>query len=318
MFTRHICLVLSVVASVSMVKVQTGSFVNFEAHQTRPICLSSDGARLFAVNTADARLSVFDGSNSANPSPVLIREIVVGIEPVSVNVVSNDEAWVVNEVSDSVSIVSVATGMITDTLACKDEPADVVFAGGKAFVSCSRSNLIRILSIATHAEIGTIPLQGLNPRSLAVSNDGTKICAAFALSGNRTTLLPPDPSRLQPTIPGLPPPSRVSLIVTAEDSLLHPKPNMPGNDVAEMNVATAIVMRHFKPTGTVNFCVTPRPGSDELWVANTEARNLVRFEPVLKGHAVDNRVTRVQTGGTVTVTPLDLNPGIDFARVGAC
>jgi len=37
MFTRHICLVLSVVESVSMVKVQTGSFVNFEAHQTRPI-----------------------------------------------------------------------------------------------------------------------------------------------------------------------------------------------------------------------------------------------------------------------------------------
>ena len=50
-------------------------FVNFEAHQTRPICLSPDGTRLFAVNTPDGRLSVFDVSNPANPAPVLIREI---------------------------------------------------------------------------------------------------------------------------------------------------------------------------------------------------------------------------------------------------
>ena len=40
-------------------------FVNFEGHQTRPICLSPDGTRLFAVNTPDARLSVFGLATSA-------------------------------------------------------------------------------------------------------------------------------------------------------------------------------------------------------------------------------------------------------------
>ena len=59
-------------------------YVNFESHQMRPICLSPDGTRLFAVNTPDGRLSVFDVSNTANPLPVLIREIAVGMEPVSV------------------------------------------------------------------------------------------------------------------------------------------------------------------------------------------------------------------------------------------
>ena len=59
------------------------SYVNFESHQTRPICLSPDGTRLFAVNTPDARLSVFDVSNPANPAPVLIAEIPVGLDPVS-------------------------------------------------------------------------------------------------------------------------------------------------------------------------------------------------------------------------------------------
>src|SRR5947208_3008457 len=49
--------------------------VNFEGKLTRPICLSPDGTRLFAVNTADARLSVFDVTHPFNP--FLIAEIPV-------------------------------------------------------------------------------------------------------------------------------------------------------------------------------------------------------------------------------------------------
>src|SRR5436189_3249385 len=82
------------------------NYVNFEGKQTRPICLSPDGTRLFAVNTPDARLSVFDVTHPLNP--FLIAEIPVGVEPVSVNARDNNEVWVVNEVSDSVSIVSVS------------------------------------------------------------------------------------------------------------------------------------------------------------------------------------------------------------------
>ena len=316
----HLLFLLSVVAllvvfAAGSARAQSSEYVNFEAQQTRPLCLSPDGTRLFAVNTPDARLSVFDVSNPAN-APVLVREIPVGLEPVSVNARTNDEVWVVNEVSDSVSIVSVSTGAVLDTLPCKDEPADVVFAGGQAFVSCSRNNLVRVFSLSTHAEVATIPLQGLNPHSLAVSNDATKVYAAFKLSGNRTTLLPPQlaPPQPPPTNTVLPAPPQVGLIVSSNDARLNPKPNLPDNDVAEINVATRTVTRNFKGTGTVNFFIATRPGSDELWVANTEARNLVRFEPVLRGHAVDNRVTRVNPAGAGTVTPFDLNPGIDYTQ----
>src|SRR5690349_5633099 len=62
---------------------QTNTYVNFEGKLTRPICLSPDGTRLFAVNTADARVSVFDVTHPLNP--FLIAEIPVGVEPVSVN-----------------------------------------------------------------------------------------------------------------------------------------------------------------------------------------------------------------------------------------
>ena len=307
-------LALWCVGAAPALRAQSAAYVNFEAHQTRPICLSPDGTRLFAVNTPDGRLSVFDVSNPANSLPVLIREIPVGVEPVSVNAISNDEAWVVNEVSDSVSVVSVAAGAVTDTLACKDEPADVVFANGRAFVSCSQNNLLRVFDLATHAATATIPLEGLNPRSLAVSGDGTKVYAAFKLSGNRTTLLPANlaPAQPPPTNTSLPPPPQVGLIVSADDARLSPAPNMPDHDVAEINTATLGITRYFNGTGTVNFFVAVRPASSELWIANTEARNLTQFEPALKGHSVDNRVTRVNTVGAGTVTPFDLNPGVDY------
>src|SRR5207248_7646990 len=118
------------------------SYVNFEGKQTSPVRLSSDGTRLFAVNTPDGRVSVFDVSQPSNPR--LLAEIPVGLEPVSVNPRNNDEVWVINEVSDSISIVSISQRIVTDTIYVKDEPADVVFAGSKAFVSAARKNLIAV------------------------------------------------------------------------------------------------------------------------------------------------------------------------------
>ncbi len=267
------------------------------------------------VNTPDGRLSVFDVSNAANHVPVLIREVAVGIEPVSVNVLSNDEAWVVNEVSDAVSVVSVAAGMVTDTIACKDEPGDVVFANGRAFVSCSQNHLLRVFDLTSHVEIAAIPLEGLSPHSLAVSNDGARVFAAFKLSGNRTTLLPAElaPAQPAPTNVNLPAPPQVGLIVTADDARLSPVPNLPDHDVAEISATSLTVTRYFQGVGTINFFVAARPGSDELWVANTEARNLVRFESGVKGHAVDNRVTRIGMSVVPTVSVFDLNPGLDYA-----
>src|SRR5258706_13749406 len=167
---------------------QSTNYVNFEGKQTAPIRLSPDGMRLFAVNTPDCRLSVLDVSNPG--TPILIAEIPVGVEPVSVNPLNSDEAWVVNEVSDSISVVSVSRHIVTDTIYVKDEPVDVVFAKGKAFVSAARKNQIRVFDVTNHSDLATISLLGENPRAMAVNSDATKLYAVFALSGNRTTLLP--------------------------------------------------------------------------------------------------------------------------------
>ncbi len=295
---------------------QATESANFEGAQTNPIRLSSDGTRLFAVNTANNSLSVFDVSNPT--APALIREIPVGLEPVSVNPRTRDEAWVVNQLSDSVSIASVSQGIVTSTLNAEDEPMDVVFAGtGQAYVSLSRSNAVGVYDTTTGAMTMLVRLFGANPRALAVSTDGSAVYAAFALSGNGTTIIPDSlaPPQPPPTNPALPPPPQVAKIVAATDpqwsSVVTYK--MPDNDVAIIRTgASPTVAGYVSGVGTINLGLAVNPTNGDVWVANTNARNLVSFEPNLRGHWVDNRLTKIART-TGVVTPFDLNPNIDYS-----
>src|SRR2546426_10400887 len=73
-------------------------FVDFETPQGEPIAVSSDGSRIYAVNTPDNRLTVFDAASLRRTA-----EIPVGLEPSSVRErPGTDEVWVVNNLSDSV------------------------------------------------------------------------------------------------------------------------------------------------------------------------------------------------------------------------
>src|SRR5207302_6245596 len=81
------------------------SFTTFESGQVRPLALSPDGTKLFAVNTPDDRLEIF-AVGSAGLTRV--GSVPVGLEPVAVAARTNTEVWVVNHLSDSVSIVDLS------------------------------------------------------------------------------------------------------------------------------------------------------------------------------------------------------------------
>ena len=70
--------------------------------------------------------------SSASSHDQPIASIPVGLEPVAVAAISNDEVWVVNHLSDSISIVSVSLGQVTRTLLVGDEPRDIVVAESEA------------------------------------------------------------------------------------------------------------------------------------------------------------------------------------------
>jgi DNA-binding beta-propeller fold protein YncE len=190
------------------------SFVAFESGQVRPLAMSPDGNTLFAVNTPDNRLEVF----AVSPAGLThTASVDVGMEPVAVAARSNSEVWVVNHLSDSVSIVdvSVSPPHVVRTLLVGDEPRDIVFAGtggNRAFITTARrgQNLPNTVDpLLTTEGIGralvfvfdatnlgntlqgtpltVVELFGDTPRALAVSPDGATVYAAVFHSGNQTT-----------------------------------------------------------------------------------------------------------------------------------
>jgi DNA-binding beta-propeller fold protein YncE len=193
------------------------SYPLFESGQVRPLARSTDGKQLFAVNTPAHRLEIFSISD-AGLTPV--ASVPVGLEPVAVAARPNGEVWVVNHVSDSVSIVDTraAAPVVTKTLWVGDEPSDIVFAGpssNRAFITSARRGQHHPLdpqlttpgigratvwvfdAEATGAGVGGTPtsvltLFGNTPRALARSADGNTVYAGIFHSGNRTTAVPAD------------------------------------------------------------------------------------------------------------------------------
>lgn len=190
-------------------------FVAFESGHVRPLALAPDGSRLYAVNTPDNRLEILD----VTPTGLLhAASVPVGMEPVAVAVRSSTEVWVVNHLSDSVSVVDVGSAppRVTATLLVGDEPRDIVFAGPglrRAFITTAHRGQNRPgppdfftpgigradVWVFDADQAGSAPdvrpltiltLFCDTPRALAATPDGRTVYAASFLSGNRTTVVP--------------------------------------------------------------------------------------------------------------------------------
>jgi YVTN family beta-propeller protein len=172
-------------------KPDSGTFVNFETAHVHPVAISPDGSTLAACNTPDSHVEIY----TIDPSGILLsgRSVPVGFDPVSVRFRTNTEIWVVNHVSDSISVVDLTNDRVASTITTADEPTDVVFytdsgnASKLAAVSCSQPDLIQVYNADTHAFVDEIEVLGQDPRALVT--DGTNVYAAIFQSGNGTTII---------------------------------------------------------------------------------------------------------------------------------
>ncbi|MEM8609208.1 MAG: hypothetical protein AAGF92_19050 [Myxococcota bacterium] len=371
------------------------SFVAFETGPVRPLALQ--GTILVVTNTPDNRLETFN----VRPNGIRRRNSVpVGLEPCAVALRNNGtRAWVVNHLSDSVSIVDIPTGSVLRTLLVGDEPRDIVITdpdgpgplGERAFITTAHRGQHRI-----HPSIAGVPgagdpalttpgvpradvwvfdvqnpgpgvggtplavieLFGDTPRALAVSPDGGTVYAAVFHSGNQTAVVhegavcngfgggqcngdgvtSPDglPGGNLPG--GNPGPStnfagvdapEVSLVVQFDndsgewrDELGRNWSNgirffLPDLDVFAINAESLLESTSFAHVGTINFNMVVNPDNGNLYVSNTDAQNLTRFEgpgnfggSTVQGNLHQSQITVIDG---VDVSPVHLNSHIDYS-----
>ncbi len=94
-------------------------------------------------------------------------------------------AYVANTGANSVSVIDVATDIVTATVTVGDAPKNVAITpdGTKVYVTSLSSHDVSVIDVATKMVIATVWLGGLNPTDIATSLDGTKVYVVDTLEG---------------------------------------------------------------------------------------------------------------------------------------
>ncbi|MFG0317532.1 MAG: hypothetical protein ACF8XB_09675 [Planctomycetota bacterium JB042] len=256
-----------------------------------------------------------------------------------------DVLFVSNHVSDSVSVVDLAKLQVVQTIPVGDEPQGLVVADGRLFVACARApqvppapgqldpgpfdeHVVVVTQAAPpYAWIANVPVDGVKPRDVCVA--AGRVHAVPQVSGNRTTLLdetetknagleqetpdafdPPfevNPVLLRPELNlarGWYVPNAGRIVFASEYPAQTPQP--PDRDVVPIDPATLATGAPTTDVGTTLFDVERNPSTGHLWITNTDARNRTRFEPTLRGAAIENRITIADPalGGVLRVVEL--------------
>jgi YVTN family beta-propeller protein len=309
------------------------------------LALSSDGRYLYALNTADDRLEIFAAQGEGLRS---VGETTVGLRPVALALRGN-EVWVVNHLSDSVSVVDIgdpSRPRVTHTLQVGDEPRGIVVAGPKqdrVFVATARrgesltpgigrAQLWVFEAKRPKAPAKILTLFGTAPRALAASVDGRYLYAAVFLSGNgSTTVSGEDAVRLgrarqlrHDNVPYFALPKQGAIVRRVNGAWRDYQNRdwtpavpfeLPDYDVfvIDTTAESPKVVEQISSVGTVLFNMAVKPDSGEIWVSNTEAFNFIPHEPRLQAKFADSRITRISplAGGDRQIEALSLNPHID-------
>jgi DNA-binding beta-propeller fold protein YncE len=87
-------------------------------------------------------------------------------------------------------VVDLDLGTAIKTLEVGDEPSDIAFAGGKAFVAVSQEDAVKVFNLANlDAPPAVVELFSRDVRALAASKGGTEVYAVTLRSGNQTTVV---------------------------------------------------------------------------------------------------------------------------------
>ena len=144
---------------------------------SQPLALSADGNFLIVANTGKDTVSFFDLRGDTNRK---VATVSVQSKPASVALAPNGlRAYVANGSSGTVSFIRLNIAASDAVLKPHKhlrvgvKPTSLVLTpnGTRLYVANVRSNTVSVIDTASERVIATIPV-GLEPRGLAVTNDG--------------------------------------------------------------------------------------------------------------------------------------------------
>jgi YVTN family beta-propeller protein len=275
-----------------------------------PIAISQ--GVVFVTNSAADTLDVIDANSNQ-----MIRRVPVGIDPAGVAIRPDEqELWVTNHVSDSVSIIDInphsptgyqviATLQDFDEFGATrfDEPVGVVFANDeKAYVSLSSENKIAVIDVAKRQIIKYLAIPAQDPRAIAVRN-GKLLVLPFE-SNNQTQLSGGSRDKID---------GNLVTFDAWEHSIVHnnvlsighvvdivKNPNVPDKDLFLFDVESDQLLATVEGLGTLLYGLAV-DSHGNAFITQTDARNDVNGRAGTKKHGLAelgnrpflNRLTRV-------------------------
>jgi DNA-binding beta-propeller fold protein YncE len=270
--------------------------VHWDVHLIEPLVVSQEllGTSLFALNQPGARFTAFDPAT-------LTRQFEIPIGPGAAALVERagtNEVWITDRVTSSVTVVDRVSRVITATIRVGGGPHGLAFSasGDRCYVACSDVDRVDVIDPAAYRVVNSIPVPVKAPRSIVCQ--GGVAWVAPLLSGNGTA------------------PLGSFTIGTAVDAIVAiGQAPLPDRDLIAIPVGPNPSTDSVDPTrtvqglGTILFNLHARPGTNELWIPNTEALNATHkgSKNFVAGQFVSNRVTIVDTGGAGAPRIVDLD-----------
>jgi YVTN family beta-propeller protein len=141
-----------------------------------PIAVAPDDRSVWCVNHDTDTVTQFEITESGLRK---VREIRVGDEPSQLAIAPDGKhVFVSNTASGTVSVIRArrSGGRVVDTIRVGTEPYGMAFTpnGSKLYVACARSNDVYVIDPAEREVLEVIDGVGLEPRGVAVTNDGDR------------------------------------------------------------------------------------------------------------------------------------------------
>jgi DNA-binding beta-propeller fold protein YncE len=270
---------------------------HWETAPIAPFAISPDGLRLYTVNQPGARVVELDLATRAT-----LREIPVGPGVVSIAFrPATSELWAVDSITSSLAVIDTGMNTIVRSIHVAAGPNGIAFTpnGDRAFVACSTASMVDVVRTSDYSVVQSIAIPAREPRGIVCTGDAVRVVAfrsgnGTAPRGNPATGWTDDVvevRHVQEIAGAVPLPDRdlFHIVVGA----------VPGADVLDPS-------RTVRALGTTLYNLHARPGSNELWIPNTDALNadFVGDRNFPAGQVVRNRVAIV---GATSTSFVDLD-----------